>query len=111
MLAMVKITAMDTKLASEKVIVAAPLSFAGSAARIWKITDTDNVWLKWLVLIPSGVILITLAWCFIACWYVIFGLLLVPYRLVRRSSRKNKRDNLRHREMLATIEERRPRNP
>ena len=101
---------METKLASEKVVVAAPMSFAGSAARIWKITTNDNVWLRWIVLIPAALILIFLAWSIVACWYVVFGLLLVPYRLIRRSSRKNKRDSLRHRELLSAAEEKRSRN-
>jgi hypothetical protein len=44
--------------------------------------------------------LICIIWFAVLCWYIFFGLLLVPYRLIRRSSRKNKRDQLRHRELL-----------
>ncbi len=33
---------MTRKLASEKVVVSAPLSFSGSAQRIWKITNVEN---------------------------------------------------------------------
>ena len=37
-----------SKLASEKVVIAAPMSFAGSAARIWKLTglrsSLSDVW-------------------------------------------------------------------
>lgn len=43
---------MSIQLKSEKVIVSAPTSFSGSAARIWKITESDNDLVKWLVLVP-----------------------------------------------------------
>ena len=98
---------MSSQLASEKVVVSAPFSFAGSAQRIWKITKVDNVILK-LLLVPLAITLIIGAWMYVACWYfvmyVLFGILFIPYRLLRRSSRKNKRDKLRHREVLDAIE-------
>ena len=100
---------MSSQLASEKVVVSAPFSFAGSAQRIWKITKVDNVILK-LLLVPLAITLIIGAWMYVACWYfvmyVLFGILFIPYRLLRRSSRKNKRDKLRHREVLDAIEQR-----
>ena len=40
----------------------------------------------------------------ITVWYLTWGLLLVPYRLVRRSARKRKLEALRHRELLGTIQ-------
>lgn len=91
---------MSNKLASEKVVVSAPMSFSGSASRIWKITDVKNALLRWLLLVPAALFLVSMAWVLVFCWYMIFGLWVVPYRLVRRSSRKNKRDNLRHQEIL-----------
>jgi len=98
---------MSDKLASEKVVISAPLSFAGSAQRIWKITDTDNAWVKWLVLIPIALILIMVVWMFVAMWYFIifglFGLFVIPFRLWTRGSRKRKRENLQHRELLEAI--------
>ena len=90
---------MDEKLKSEQVILAAPISFHGSAARIWKITDTPNKIQKFF-LICLALPLILFAWIIVLSWYVIFGLLLVPYRLVRRGQRKRKMENLRHREVL-----------
>jgi hypothetical protein len=39
----------------------------------------------------------------VACWYVIFGLLVVPYRLLRRGSRKRKKTAMQHREGLAAV--------
>ena len=95
---------MDQKLSSEKVVVAAPMSLAGSAARIWKITDlVPNVFIKWVLLVPVALMLIAMAWMVVAVWYIIFGILLVPYRLIRRSGRKGKRQALQHRELLEKI--------
>jgi hypothetical protein len=90
------------KLASERVVVSAPMSFHGSAARIWKLTDRDGV-IKW-VIIPIALILILTAWCTVLVWYVFFGILLVPYRLIRRGSRKRKMESLRHRELLEAVD-------
>lgn len=98
---------MSDRLKSEDVVVSAPFSFNGSALRIWKLTrKSDNPYLKWLLLVPLALLLICFAWMFIACWYLVFGILIIPYRLIRRSSRKNKRDQLRHRELLEQLEKR-----
>lgn len=98
---------MNSELKSENIIISAPLSFSGSAARIWKISRTDNVPLKWLVLIPIALLLVMCAWMFVAIWYfvlyVLFGIFFIPFRLWRRGARKNKRDKLRHRELLDAI--------
>lgn len=98
---------MTHKLASESVIVSAPLSFAGSAQRIWKIAETDNVWIKWLLAVPVALMLIVGAWMFVAGWYfimyVVFGILFIPFRLWRRGARKNRRNELRHREVLDAV--------
>lgn len=88
------------QLASDKVVVAAPMSYAGSAARIWKLTRVGFGIFK-LVTVPAAVILVVLAWLMVSAWYGVFGLILAPYRLVRRSQRKAKRDSLRHQELLA----------
>ncbi len=95
---------MTPKLESENVVVSAPLSFHGSAARVWKITEGKSAALKWLVAVPVALLLIFMAWLIVLCWYLIFGILLVPYRLIRRSSRKNRRDSLRHKELLNALE-------
>lgn len=105
---------MSNKLASEKVVVSAPTSFAGSAARIWKIIDTDNNLLKWLVLVPVAVVLVFMAWSFVAIWYLIifglFGIFVIPFRLLTRSGRNRKRNKLQHRELLAAVREERNAN-
>lgn len=50
------------KLNSEEVVISAPTSFSGSAARIWKMTDSENAALKWLLLVPIALCLIFMAW-------------------------------------------------
>ena len=90
------------KLRSEQVVVSAPLSFAGSAKRIWKITDQENVAIKYALAIVA-LSLIVFAWMFVAMWYCVFGILLVPFRLLRRGSRKDKRQALQHREQLEAL--------
>lgn len=89
---------------SEQVVLAAPMSFTGSAERLWKLTRSApaNVWAS--ATIYTGVILlITAVWMAVLCWYFIFGLWLVPYRLIRRGQRKRRREDLRHREMLTMM--------
>lgn len=98
---------MATKLSSEKVIVSAPTSFSGSAARIWKLTESDNDLLKWLLLVPIALCLIFMAWSFVVIWYFIifglFGIFVIPFRLLTRSGRNRKRNSLQHRELLEAV--------
>ena len=100
---------MSSQLASEKVVVSAPLSFSGSAQRIWKITNVENPIAKFALAVLA-VILILGMWVFVLCWYfmmyVLFGVFFFIFRLFTRSRRKNKRDRLRHREVLEAIERR-----
>lgn len=94
-------------LKSENVVISAPLSFSGSAQRIWKITYTGNKLFKWLILVPLALMIISTAWMIVFCWYFViyglFGILFIPYRLIRRSGRKQKRDKLRHQELLKAM--------
>jgi hypothetical protein len=94
----------DTRLASEKVVVAAPLSFAGSAGRIWPLTMKSDIGWQKALLVVAALLLITAAWIMVLAWYLTFGLLLVPYRLIRRGQRKRKVNALQHREMLAAVQ-------
>ena len=98
---------MNNQLKSEKVIVSAPTSFSGSAARIWKLTESDNDLLKWLLLVPIAFCLIFMAWSFVAIWYFIifglFGIFVIPFRLLTRSRRNRKRNKLQHRELLEAV--------
>ena len=94
------------KLESEKVVVAAPTSYAGSAARIWKLTGlTAQLWGRiGLGILASALILC--AWVLVTAWYLTWGLLLVPYRVVRRGQRKRRREALQHRELISAITDR-----
>ena len=91
------------KLPSEEIVVSAPMSFHGSAARIWRLTDgTQETWAL-IALGALAALLIAVAWVVILCWYLFFGLLLVPYRLIRRGQRKRKLENARNQELLAAV--------
>jgi hypothetical protein len=94
-----------SKLESEKVVVAAPMSFAGSAARIWKLVGLSNQTAMRILLGIAAVLLIGFAWSVVLCWYLFWGIFLVPYRLIRRGQRKRKREALQHREVIAAIHE------
>jgi len=87
-----------THLPSERVVVEAPASFTGSAKRIWRALTWDRPpsWLRTAL----ALLTVTLVWTLVLAWYLSWGLFLVPYRLARRSSRKRRVDELRHREAL-----------
>jgi hypothetical protein len=85
------------RLPSERISVAAPMSFAGSLQRSRNILDHGAAW------IPVVILLVMLWWTAILCWYLMFGLLLVPFRILRRGSRKRRREEARHREMLEAV--------
>lgn len=82
------------------------MSFTGSGARIWKLTERAAGRARWFLL-PLVVVLVVAAWVVVLAWYCVFGVLVVPYRLIRRGSRKRRRDELRHREVLAAVERQR----
>ena len=85
---------------SEKIVIEAPMSYAGSRKRIMGLSD--NLAIRLLVLVP----LVLIAWCFVFVWYLIFGILVFPYRLIRRGSRKQKKADAQHRELLRALEQR-----
>ena len=91
------------KMRSEQVVISAPLSFAGSAQRIWKLTDQESDAVKYLMMALAVCVLIPTAWMVVASWYMIFGIFLVPYRILRRGNRKDKVQALRHREQLEQL--------
>lgn len=93
-----------SKLASEKVVIAAPMSFAGSAARIWKLTGLTEQPVGRVALGLAAIALIILVWGVVLTWYLLWGVFLIPYRLIRRGSRKRKREALQHREQLVAIQ-------
>lgn len=92
------------RLASEDVIINAPMSYAGSAQRIMRIRRRDEGGSKLAAITALAILLILVAWAFVTVWYLIWGLWLVPYRLLRRWARKRKAEALRHRELMGTIQ-------
>lgn len=96
-------------LASERIVVSAPMSYHGSWSRTWRMLDyrgrtaTMAPGAKYAAvcgLILAGVAVLSVWWLAVTAWYCVFGLWLVPYRLIRRGSRKRKVESLRHRETL-----------
>jgi uncharacterized membrane-anchored protein len=96
---------------ASRTVVAAPMSFAGALGR------TTN--LLWHGRPPAVKVFAVLAvpsivffwWGAIVVWYAAFGLILAPYRLVRRGSRKRKREGRMHQETLQAIRESQQRPP
>jgi hypothetical protein len=52
------------------------------------------------------IVLIVTVWMFVLVWYTTWGLWLVPYRIIRRGQRKQKVDQLRHREIIERLDRR-----
>jgi hypothetical protein len=112
-------TGTPAHLRSEDVIVQAPFSYAGSTKRILRammpwarrtVDDFNNrdggaqTIVRGAAIVVAYTTLYTalvLAWTGVTCWYMIFGLLLVPYRLIRRSDRNRERQRLQHEELMA----------
>jgi hypothetical protein len=95
---------LPARLASEDVIISAPMSYAGSAQRIMRLrrratTDSERAALTAVAVSAVGI-----AWVLVTVWYLMWGLLLVPYRLHRRGARKRRAEALRHRELLAALQ-------
>lgn len=102
---------MSNPLASERIIINAPMSFAGAAQRTWRLIGrlsaklSGGRWLHWLVVVPLGVVLLLAPWwSAVALWYLTFGIFLIPYRLLRRGARKRKAEAHRHREILQAMQ-------
>lgn len=90
-------------LPSERVVIESPMSFTGSARRIWQWPNrTDSIGLKIALGLLASLAVFTV-WILIVCWYLTFGLLVVPWRLLRRRSRKRKKEILQHRELIEAM--------
>ncbi len=95
---------LPTRLASEDVIISAPMSYSGSAKRIMRLRRRvqNESALAWAT--AACVVLVAMAWLFVTVWYLTWGVFLTPYRLIRRGERKRKAEALRHRELLAALQ-------
>jgi hypothetical protein len=100
-----------TPLASERVIINAPMSFAGAAQRSWRVGEHVTGTPRWAIVALIIVPIVLFWWSAVLVWYLTFGLLLVPYRLLRRGARKRKAEALRHREMMRAIDQGRTSEP
>lgn len=92
------------RLASEDVIINAPMSYAGSAQRIMRIRRRAPAGWKLVAVTSLAVVFVLAAWFCVTIWYLTWGLWLVPYRLLRRGARKRKAEAIRHRELMGTIQ-------
>jgi hypothetical protein len=93
-----------TRLASEDVIINAPMSYAGSAQRIMRLRRHADGGGKLAAITALAILLILVVWVLVTAWYLTWGVWLVPYRLLRRGARKRKAEALRHRELMGTIQ-------
>lgn len=93
-----------TRFASEDVVINAPMSYAGSAQRIMRIRRRAHVGWAIFAITVLAVLLVLLAWALVTAWYLLWGLWLVPYRILRRGARKRKAEAMRHRELMGTIQ-------
>jgi hypothetical protein len=79
------------------------MSFAGSAERIAKLpAAVGNPYVRAAVW-ALAISLIFGAWTMILCWYMVWGLWLVPYRVIRRGQRKRKLEARRHAEIVSRL--------
>ncbi len=104
------------QLKSERVVVQAPMSFAGALGRVKRLYSALTRWTPNPVVgIPVRIIvwfalaaLLVAWWLVIVVWYfvsyLLVGWLLFAFRLLRRSSRKRKAEKYRHRELLEAID-------
>jgi hypothetical protein len=90
-------------LASESVVVAPPMSYAGAAGRSWLLLRRiDPLSLKILVAVPLTVLVVGW-WMVITLWGFAGGVLAVPSRLVRGGSGKRTVASVQHRDLLGLI--------
>jgi hypothetical protein len=92
------------RLASEDVIINAPMSYAGSAQRIFRLRRRAEGGGAVAAVTVVAIILVLLAWAVVTVWYLVWGIWLIPYRFLRRGARKRKAEALRHRELMGTIQ-------
>jgi hypothetical protein len=92
------------RLASEDVIINAPMSYAGSAQRIFRLRRRAHSDSAKAAVTVLAIVFVLLAWAVITVWYLVWGIWLIPYRFLRRGARKRKAEALRHRELMGTIQ-------
>jgi hypothetical protein len=83
-------------------VVAAPLSFAGSFGRlkVW-LWDNKPLWFRLVISWWAFPVYLYFWWQAIVVWYLLFGIFVIPYRLIRRGSRNRRRQQLMHEELVS----------
>lgn len=91
-------------LESEKIVTSSPLTYSGSYRRIRnRVAGVDSGAAKWLVAVPLAVLAVAAMWAVATVvWVLSLSLLFVsvPWKMIRRGSRKRKVAEARHRESL-----------
>lgn len=83
------------------------MSFTGSAKRIRRAVYSRVPNQPWGLLAATValILLVYLAWLAVLGWYLMFGLFLIPSRLLRRRQVHTEVEKLRHRELIEAIRE------
>lgn len=69
------------------------MSFTGSARRLWgPVRRSSSGTVKVLLGVLMATVIV-LVWAGVAGWYLVFGLLVVPWRVLRRGQRRKKRED------------------
>ena len=94
---------------AHKVAVAAPMSFAGAAVRLKILLVEDKpTWFRLGFTWWAFPLYLFAWWYLVFIWYLAFGLLVVPYRIIRRGQRNRKRQQLMHEELVSATQGSRP---
>jgi len=91
-------------MSDKRQIVSAPMSLNGAYLRTLNLAWFDKP--SWFQLAVGWWLVASILffwWSAIAVWYVLFGILLVPYRLIRRGGRKRKIADRRHKELIQAL--------
>jgi predicted negative regulator of RcsB-dependent stress response len=80
------------------------MSYAGSAQRIFRLRRRAHSGGANVAVTVLAIVLVLLAWVIVTAWYLLWGIWLIPYRILRRGARKRKAEALRHRELMGTIQ-------
>jgi hypothetical protein len=88
---------------SEDVILDAPMSFTGITKRTLRFSRRHprDYWWSETLAVTGLALWLTVMYAVILYWYCIFGIWLVPYRLIRRSQRRDVQRRRQHAELLA----------
>lgn len=79
-------------------------SFRGSASRLWQKLVVDpqvHPAVRWGALLPLALLLITTVWMVVAGYWLLLGVVVWPFHAARRARRRQRIEQLRHREVLA----------